>query len=185
MLKIFKKINSFKHRNSKKGFTMVIAVTTMTLLLSIAFSISNIVIRQIKITNTNKTSKFAFFTADSAIECAFYYDTIEILGGEDENLNSDFETAVFGRGTDEFVASTVQCGEGEILNLQKEEQGPKVVTNFDVNYGDMCAKVTVERTETGTRITSRGYNTTADENGCDLSDASARRLVERGLTIKY
>lgn len=201
MLKILKKIKKLKYKNQKKGIALVIAITVMTLLLSISFSISNIVLRQIRITNINNESKPAFFIADSAIECVTYYDTLFIASSADDsvNINKDFSLSIFGT-SDKDVAgganATIRCGNGPVLgaplNLQKvtSESGDttKVVTTFDILYDtDMCASVEVTRTEIETNITARGYNTGINQSndGCDLSDLDKRRIVERGLTVKY
>lgn len=190
MITFFKKIKKLARKDSQKGITLVIAITVMTLLLSISFSISNIVLRQIRITNINNASKPAFFVADSAADCAFYYDTAILEDANGKNINEDFGTAIFGTSTDPAATTdNVKCGNGNLLNVLKTVSSPSgvptVVTTFDIDYGQMCAKVEVVRTEVDTKITSRGYNTDANENGCNLEDISTRRLVERGLTITY
>jgi hypothetical protein len=171
----------------------------MTLLLSISFSISNIVLRQIRITNINNESKPAFFIADSAIECVTYYDTLFIASSTDDsvNINKDFSLSIFGTSLADATGganATIRCGnglsEGAPLSLQKTVSGDstKVVTTFDILYDtDMCASVEVTRTEIETNITARGYNTGINQSndGCDLSDLDKRRIVERGLTVKY
>jgi hypothetical protein len=147
-------------------------------------------LRQIKITALTNSSKPAFFTADSAVECAFYYDTLFIQDSNapalEKNINDDIATAVFGDGP---TGTIVKCGDGAaILNLAKTQisSSPKtIVTTFDVDYGNQCAKVEVTRTDVDTKITSRGYNTGATSSGCDLTNLGTRRLVERGLTITY
>lgn len=191
MLKILKKINIKKNKNKKKGIALVIAVTTVTLLLSISLSISNIVLRQIRITNINNESKPAFYTADSAIECALYWDTTAIIDPVTSiDVNKDFPTSIFGTSTPEDATSKIKCGigTGAPLGLGKviSPDQTVVTTNFDIDYGDnKCAKVEIRRTEVETKITARGYNTGATTAGCDLSDLDTRRLVERGLTLKY
>lgn len=184
----FKKINKI---NRKKGMTLVIAVMTLTLLLSISLSISNIVLRQMKISSVNISSKSAFFAADSALDCAFYVDTMSILDDTDPNdvidLNKDFDKAVFGGMEKNLAESYIKCGESFITNLNKDTTNPiKTISNFDIDYGKSCAKVTIEKDEINTRILTRGYNTTISIDGsCDLSDINTKRLVERGLTIRY
>lgn len=202
MLKILKKIKKLKYKNHKKGVALVIAITVMTLLLSISFSISNIVLRQIRITNINNESKPAFFIADSAIECVTYYDTLFIASSSpdtDININKDFSLSIFGTSAADAsggAKATIRCGNGPALstplNLTKVTSGSgdatKVVTTFDILYDtDMCASVEVTRTEIETSITARGYNTgiNTTNDGCDLSDLDNRRIVERGLTVKY
>lgn len=194
---MFKKILK-KIKKEKKGISLVIAVTTMTLLLSVSLSVSNIVLRQIKINTLTNNSKPAFFIADSAMECAMYYDTafISSAASSTVNINSDFSTSIFGTktissgGEDDggiFLQENIHCGIGDILSGSKDKSNPdKVISTFDINYGDHCAKVRVERTEAQTSITARGYNTIASQtDGCDLSNLDSRRVVERGLTITY
>ena len=192
---MFKK--NIKNVNQKKGVSLVIAITTVTLLLSVSLSISNIVLRQIKISALNNSSKPAFFIADSAMECAFYYDTAFIAdaASSTKNINDDFSTSLFGKAgegdtdTTSFIKSKIKCGDydalGYILNVKKEFSPDLVITTFDIAYDNSCANVMVERTEVDTKIIARGYNTKATESGCDLSNADSRRVVERGLTIKY
>ncbi len=188
---MFKYIQKIKqkiaaNKNHEKGVALVIAINLVTLLLSISFSISNIVLKQIQITNINNASKPAFFVADSAAECAFFHDTRKMEDAEGNNINADFGQAIFGTTTAEYAISQIVCGNGAPINLQKDTSNPTtVITTFDVDYGTMCANVKVVRTEVKGEITARGYNTTATASGCDLSDIDTRRLVERGLTITY
>ncbi len=199
MDKIINKFKKIKYANQKKGVALVIAITVMTLLLSISFSISNIVLRQIKTTYIINASKPAFFTADSAIECAMYHDTKSVIPDANTGIdtNKDFGTSIFGSTiSNQYATDQIRCGDlgigtdkGKPLGLNKtiNTDQTKVTTTFDVVYGDKCAKVEVVRTELQTLITARGYNTGAkqDNTGCDLTNLDARRLVERGLTITY
>ena len=188
MFNFFKKIKSINKDHKKKGITLVIAVTTMTLLLSISLSISNIVLRQIKITTTTNNSKTVFFAADSAAECAFYFDTLSIASTTDStyDINSDYVTAIFGNDPNtSLITDNVKCGNGIFLK-SKITNGDVTTTVFDIDYGDDCANISLDRKEVDTTITARGYNTKFIPGvGCDLSNIDSRRLVERGLTIKY
>lgn len=189
MIKIFKKIKNLKYKNQKKGIALVIAITVMTLLLSISFSISNIVLRQIKITNINNESKPAFYVADSGVECALYYDTtttLDINTGID--TNKEFASAIFGATTPAAATSLIKCGLGLPLGLTKTTSSDltKITTTFDIDYGESkCARVVVIKSDVQTWITARGYNTGVTSTGCDLTNLDTRRLVERGLTITY
>jgi len=188
MLKIFKKTKKTK---DERGITLVIAITTMTLLLSVSLSISNIVLRQIRITNINNASKPAFFVADSGIECAFYFDTALIPTSIPNSVfNENFDSAIFGLPSTATIDPILKCGNGKVLGLTKTPlpglPEETMLTTFDIDYGDeTCARVSVTRTEVATKISSYGYNTGVTPTGCDLSDIKSQRLVERGLTIKY
>ncbi len=189
------KNNIFKNKYKKdKGIALVIAIASITLLLSLSLSISNIVLRQIRITNINNSSKGVFFTADSAAECVRYFDTKLITDPEDENivLNAEYEYSIFGildnlseQDLKTFLKETVKCGNSPISGISKNTTEVNTVTFFDVDYGQTCARVQVVKNEAQTTIVSRGYNTTMTEGGCDLSDIESRRIVERGLTITY
>lgn len=202
MLKIFKKIKKLKYKNQKKGIALVIAITVTTLLLSISLSISNIVLRQIRITSVNNQSKSAFFAADSAIECAAYYDTVYIPvfdlidTSKVISQNKDFAQSIFGSILNNPVETIVRCGnylnggvKGKPLNIKKNISNlERITTTFDIAYDtDMCASVEVIRTEVETTITARGYNVGVNEAGteCDLTNLDKKRVVERGLTVKY
>jgi Tfp pilus assembly protein PilX len=184
------KLKFKKIKNTKKGMTLVIALTTMTLLLSVSLSISNIVLRQIKISSMNDKSKIAFFAADSAMGCAMYYDTLFIPSVDDETVskNQNINTAVFGKMSQTDRVAMIKCGNQGILNhtsITSIMAPETIVTSFDIDYGDVCARVEVTRTDVGTSIMARGYNTDATSAGCNLTNIQTRRLVERGLTIKY
>ncbi len=188
MFNFFKKI--YKINNKQKGITLVIAMTTITLLLSISLSISNIVLRQIKITNLNNSSKPAFFVADSAMECAMYHDTMVIASSTDPSidLNKDFSTALFGASsTVKSLKASIKCGQNLTKVVVDHTNSALSVNTFDIGYDNFCARVTVKKTDVDTEIVSRGYNTKllTGDSGCDLSNIDSRRLVERGLTIKY
>ncbi len=190
MLKIYKKYKKIISIKDKKGMSLVIAVMTMTLLLSISLSVSNIVLRQIKLNALTNNSKPAFFVADSAIECAFYYDTVSMMDDEGLiDLNKEFTTSFFGTTTDNdtvFYEGLLKCGNGvKFISKVFENDNSVSNTSFDIDYGDYCAKVIVRKDEANSRITARGYNTKMGETSCDLSNLDSRRVVERGLTIRY
>ena len=80
--------------HTNRGISLVIALVMMTLLLSISFSIANIILRQLRLTNIGTNSQTSFYAADSALECALYWDTLT-----DGTLAGDFSSAVFGTTT--------------------------------------------------------------------------------------
>lgn len=184
-------INKIHRKNNNNGITMVIAIMSMTLLLSLSVSISNIVLRQIRITAVNNDSKVVFFTADSASECARYFDTTIINSGGAE-YNQDFANSIFGQAIDlpdgkDLFKSIVTCG-NNVAGIRTDYSTDQltVKTTFDIDYGETCAKVIVEKTDNDTSIVTKGYNTGfIDGSGCDLSNIDSRRVVERGLTITY
>lgn len=177
----------------KKGFTLFIALIVSSILLAVGFSIGNIILKQLKLSTAGKESQLAFYAADSASECAMYWDRKDAAG------NSVIDVA-FGTTTSlASVQSLIKCGSGTNINspdgsvfvASKISNGlANATTTFYINYGDVtgygynsCAKVTVAKTGNNTAIDARGYNAGfIAGTGCDLSGA---RTVERGLLLTY
>jgi hypothetical protein len=63
-----------KFLKSNTGFAMLFAVLTASLLLTIGISIFNISLKELTISTNTRESQIAFFAADSARECALYWD---------------------------------------------------------------------------------------------------------------
>ncbi len=72
-------IKKYTKRNkiskTTNGFAMLFAVLTASLLLTIGMSIFNISFKELIISTNSKGSQIAFFAADSARECAYYWDS--------------------------------------------------------------------------------------------------------------
>jgi len=60
---------------STNGFAILFAVLTASLLMSIGISIFGISIKELSLSTASKDSQIAFYAADSARECAQYWDT--------------------------------------------------------------------------------------------------------------
>ncbi|MES2623263.1 MAG: hypothetical protein V4576_02525 [Patescibacteria group bacterium] len=176
--------------SKKKGISLVIALIMMTLLLSISFSISNIILRQIRLANVSTNSQLSFYAADSALECALYWDT-KTDGTVEGSI--DGTVAVFGSSTSAAsAANRIVCGAypENPLGLKKsfDVNTQTASTTFEVAYGSTtCASVEVLKSPYRTRISVNGYNTgmNADATGCNLTDAIGRRIVERGLLFTH
>jgi hypothetical protein len=61
---------------NKKGFALLFAVLISGLLITIGISIFNISIKELMISASIRDSQTAYYAADSAAECFFYWDTI-------------------------------------------------------------------------------------------------------------
>src|SRR3989344_5447846 len=56
------------------GFTLFFAVLIASLLLAIGLAIFNITIKELVLSSSVRDSEFAFYAADSGVECALYWD---------------------------------------------------------------------------------------------------------------
>jgi len=164
---------------SSRGFTLLIAVVTTSILLLISFVVANIALKQILLSDAGEESQQAFYASDRGLECALYWDLAA-------SPVSAFATS---------TPSTIRCSDEEIYGGSQTIQysgtsvqslvggGAFASTPTDTSIFQLqgvnaeCVIVQVTKNNDGTTtIDSRGYNT------CDLN--SARRF-ERGVTITY
>ena len=155
-----------------RGFTLLIAVMVSGVLLSIGLAIYNIVSKQIILSSAGRESQFAFFAADTGVECVLYWDS----------------------NYDAFSSSSVQvisCGGSRPIDpttiIKTYDQNPShtmttTTTQFSFSMGaalaNPCVDVKVVRTEGPTRTTveSLGHNT------CVLTNP---RRIERAIRVQY
>ena len=152
---------------ARRGFTLLLAVLISSILLALGGAIFSIVSKQVVLSSSGRESQFAFFAADSGIECALYWD----------NKRDAFSTT--------SPLNQISCG-GAPVNLTRtfvDGARPQLTTTFSFSYNDgntqaSCTDVRVTRNynPTDTKIESYGHNT------CDL--ASPLRL-ERAIRVSY
>jgi type II secretory pathway pseudopilin PulG len=177
---MFIKIKMKHSLKNQEGFTLLFASLVVTLVLSIGLAIANITLTQLVLSTSGRESQFAFYNADSGIECALYH----------EFTNS----AVFPATGDDVPDSSVSCDGLDPQQFVYSQTGATTTTSFWINppdgYGEedcdlekpsFYVEVNKSPHPTLTNasnvyIESRGYNT------CD--DASPRR-VERGLYVRF
>ncbi|MEK7075414.1 MAG: pilus assembly PilX N-terminal domain-containing protein [Patescibacteria group bacterium] len=131
-----------KKQKSKKGFTLLMATVISSLLLSIGISIYNITLKELILSSYGRNSQFAFYAADTGLECALYW-----------NIKKDaFSTT---------TPSTIECDGKTIENV-----GGGPISTFNINFSPepFCATVTVDKSGSRTIIESRGYNTCNVDN---------------------
>lgn len=61
--------------NHNKGFTLLYAVVVTSILLASALSIISIALRELALTTSSRESQYAFYIANTGMECAQYWDT--------------------------------------------------------------------------------------------------------------
>lgn len=147
-----------------QGFTLFIAIVVTGVVLLVATSIISLAFKQSLISNSGKESQVAFYAADTAMECALYWDVHNLTG------ESAFATS---------TTSTVTCNQdANNTGNQWTVGGSSVSTMSNITFlpEAFCATVTVTKNANGTTlIEAKGYNTCA---------ASARR-VERAVRASY
>lgn len=153
------------HHLSPRGFTLLIAVVLTSVLLSVGLALLDIAYKQIVLSSTARQSQYAFYAADSAMECALYWD---------QKQNAFSYSAPL---------STIRCNATDIP-LTSSVSGSVRTTTFSIPCpGGSLAQVTIYKTNgaacSGTATSclySNGYN------ACSPTDP---RRIERGLKVFY
>ena len=161
--------------NLRKNRAFALLYTTLisSLLLSLALSISVIVMKDIRLSSIARESQKAFYAADSAAECALYWS---------------FRKDKFA--TSSAVTSGINCSGVDIAQSSHELSGLDYdgvqgiggtnLTKYKYEVdGKYCAKVFVYKNATApkTVIEARGYNTKCD--------APSRIKLERAVRLQY
>lgn len=167
-------MNSMKKKNNRapvlvfkpqRGFTLLISVLVSGILLALGFAIYNIASKEITLSSSGRESQFAFYAADSGIECALYWDYQE----------------------DAFSTTSPQqpnCAGAPVDNydVQYDADADNYTTTFSFSLNGApaapCTDVTVTRSflPTRTTIVAAGYNTCVTTNP---------RRIERAIQVRY
>lgn len=151
------------------GFTVLFAVLVGSLLLSIGLSIAHIAIREVTLSTAGKESNYAFFAADTGIECALYWD-----------INVGKTELVFPSSLSDTGRASIACnGQPTVPVFPVRGNDTAATSTFTLDLTPAgCAIVTVGKTVFGsTVIESRG------RNECGTGRNPAR--VERALRARY
>ena len=150
-----------------RGFALLVALLISTVAVTLGVSLLDISYKQVVLTSSAKQSRVGFYAADSALECALYYD---------QQVNA-FSYA------NPVVGTSIRCQNMQVLNYntytENSGSGPRRVTTFDVpcSGGGSNGTVTIYKSSAGpTNIYASGYNTCT---------SSTPRRVERGLKVFY
>lgn len=146
----------------QRGFALLIAVVLTSVVLALGMALLDIAYKQVLLASSAKNSQYAFYNADSALECALYYDQ---------------QAGAFYYGT--TFAGTVKCKNLPVTNFAANQDATRRTTVFSVpcQAGGTSADITIIKTPSGTtNIYANGYST------CNAADLSR---IERGLKAKY
>ena len=149
----------------RRGFTLLIAVLVSGILLALGFAIFNIASKELTLSSSGRESQFAFYAADSGIECTLYWDFRE----------DAFSTT---------SPQQPQCAGGSVTNynVNFDPLSDTYTTTYSFSLGqttsDPCTDVTVTRNFSPTRTTvvAAGYNTCVTTNP---------RRIERAIRVQY
>ncbi|MFA6445759.1 MAG: hypothetical protein WCW14_00725 [Candidatus Paceibacterota bacterium] len=165
-------------QNNKKGFALLFSVLLSSLLLSIGLSIFNISLKEVQISFAGRESQYAFYAADSGLECALYWDSLSTSGAEHfaTSSSSSVLQSISCAGISNISMSVVASSTNSATN----SFGFGLLTNPTNNdLGQPCVEVKVYK-----ETTEGILKTTIESRGTNICDEKGRR-VERGLKIVY
>ena len=157
---------NYQLSTTPRGFILSLAVLISAVVLSIGLSVYNIISKEIILASSGRESHFAFYAADTAVECALFWDV---------------KQGIFATSTDSLTygqSGTVdaKCDGVTILPISVVGDSSSAVSSFSFSGAHYCASVTVSKSSSGTTIESRGYNT------CVLTNPTR---MERAIRLSY
>ena len=174
-------------KNRQKGFTILVAVVTASILLIVAISIGGIALKEQVLSTSNKETQMAFYAADTGMECAEYWDSGQVQGGvfNAQNPDGSYGVPISSAG------KPMNCNGAAVKNADDSATNPATFVSanpssnptfdFRVDWSSgQCALVEIKKSADAagnvkTTINSHGYNT---------CNPSLNRL-ERGIIANY
>lgn len=195
-MKIFQKQKNIKHQ---QGFTLLFSVLVATLVVAIGATIISIALRQTILSGTSRESQYSFYAANTALECAYYWDTTNTDLGNKVVFPAP-GTTDDGINDSDPEANLIECGVVNIITGNGNDNTPwELTTSSNINTFtfflkiqnqdssitnlppyEYCAEVTVTKENDNPRII-----TTIEAKGYNTCDPSNPRRVERGLIQQY
>ena len=155
------------------GFILPFSVMLGVITLSLGFTIFSVAYKEFVLTTINRDSQFAFYSSDTGIECALYWDlhpTVEIFPTSTSDLTTFINSAKTCTGQDITIP-------GSPSFAVEDRSANAATTSFTISFGNgVCAGVIVAKNFPTTTVESKGYNR------CSASD---NRRLERAIRYRY
>jgi hypothetical protein len=195
----------------EKGFTLLFAVLVSTLVLAIGASIISIALKQVILSGSARDSQFAFYAANTGVECALYWDYNGLTSANDggpifiiddmtqsgpngseniqcakHNIISDSEGS---GGFDNNCISNIDTDTGFCYEKNTNLGSPdNYRTKFRIEFDNVeyCADVIVDKyvSDGSDGKTSGQTVTTIESRGYNTCDETNPRRIERTLNIE-
>jgi len=170
--------------SKQKGFTLLLSLLVISIILSVSFGVFDIMTKELKLSGIGRESQISFYAADAGIECAYFWD-IKHPGFGDSAFDLDNNNVAF-----------IKCGENGVSETSFEDNGDDGVRetssfNFDMgeigNKNEKCAEVSVTKVTSESTIdgkTIKTTETTIESKGYNYSCGSkSPHKVERAIRV--
>lgn len=145
-----------------RGFTLLISLVLTSVVLAVGVALLDIAYKQILLASSARQSQYAFYNADSALECALYYDQ---------------KLAAFQYNESQNIP--ILCDNRAVVNYAESQTASLRTTVFSLTCADggISANVTVLKEPSGsTNMYANGFSSCSDSNNS---------RVERGVKVRY
>ena len=167
---------------ASRGFTLLLAALVGSIVLALGSAVFGIAVKQVTLSSIGKNSQFAFYAADTAAECALFWD-----------FRFDLHPNTFATSSAPWTANPISCAEDDDIELTAVRSAAAATTTFtyDVTTTDAgnekkyCAIVSVAKVR---NPSSNGINTVIRSNGYSNACAditTARDTLERAVQLRY
>ena len=157
------------HCGVERGFALLIATVLSSVALAVGLAVTDIVYRQVVLSSAAKQSQYAFYAADSALECALYFDQQQGTFAYQASPPGSTSISCAASGGVVPISFAITEPSATILRFSSDW--------FSAAAPPACARLTVLKSSTGAAdIFAEGVNT------CDLS---SNRAIERGIRVSY
>lgn len=160
----FRSIFNFQKTQSQRGFTILLAALIASLVLALGISIFSIAQKQLILSSIGRNSQYAFYAADTAAECALYWDS--------RHLAFDPTAPVTPISCD--TATTITVSHTDLVAYP-------VTYTFDFEPNAYCAQVTVIKNTVHPRTVIH-----ADGFSVPCADVEVNaRVLQRSVELTY
>jgi ABC-type transport system involved in multi-copper enzyme maturation permease subunit len=183
-------IKNLKNQKKEKAFISIFAIFFSAIIVSVLIALFVLLIKQIQLLSIDSSSFQAFYTADSAVECAIAQ---EKTAAERAFQTSATTTPTFVWDTTVFRSENWSNFQGcaAIGDIDKPD-APTISSsrstskfNLKINVGegvDFCGLVTVNRNLSDASTTN---NISVFGRSANCNDISSARVVEREVQVEY
>ncbi len=144
------------HTYTQRGFTLLMSVLISSILLAIGYEIYNLASKEVILSASGRESQFAFFAADTGIECALWADSkLDAFATTSAETELDCANTVSPLtrqldGTDYITTFQMTLGGGQhtqCVDVMVTRQDPKktIIEAFGRNTCNVQSKIRLER----------------------------------------
>lgn len=180
-LSVKKRILNFLTADSRKptatnrGFTLLLSALVTSIVLSLGASVFGIAQKELTLSSIGRDSQFAFYAADTAAECALYWDARPKK--IDGTSNTYFGTSI------PDPAYTASC-DGEDLSVTGRSSAYPYTILFRFEPNGYCADVSVSKSVNARQSVRTIVHADGFSTNC-ASVATNPRVLQRSVEIQY